>query len=294
MPCSAACVGQWACFARLLPQRAGRLSDADRGYRLGAADTRYLRQMSARQPNTSTWTPSCRIAHDGCVKAIYPGDGDSDPADVPGVCPEIESGADVTSSTGDVDSELWLTRAVDETSWQIGGSGEVAWIMANTRPGRTIATAIPPVFGAYATVIVPGKDEDKQVSDAALLGLLRAQGPHQPWWLGYLETGATDLVFPDAPRARLYWEWPYVLVKAGPDQAASWRTNEDATPWHGALPELVFPLDRSWLVSTLWDDDWRCVGGPTSLVEAILRHPRLDARAVALEEDATPPGHRDG
>jgi hypothetical protein len=176
--------------------------------------------------------------------------------------------------------------------WQIGASGEVAWIAANTPPGRTLAAAIPPLFGASATVIVPGNDEDKRIADEALLAVLRAHSPRQPWWLGYLETGVADLVFPDAPRVRIY-SWPYVLVKAGPDQAASWRRNDQATPWHSALPELMFPLDHSWLVSTLWDDDWRCVGGQAGLVEALLRHPRLEARAVTLEEDATPPGHQD-
>lgn len=223
-----------------------------------------------------------------------PGSGDGDPLAVPGVYPGTDGGGpDDASFTQEVDGELWMRRAVDETTWQIGGSGEVAWIAANTRPGRTIAAAIPAVFGAYATVIVPGNDEDKRVSDEALLALLPALAPQQPWWLGYLETGVADLVFPDAPRVRLYSGWPYVLVKAGPDQAATWRTNDDATPWHSALPELMFPLDHSWLVSTLWDDDWRCIGGPTSLVDAILQHPMLDAHAVAPNEDATPPEHHD-
>ena len=67
--------------------------------------------------------------------------------------------------------------------------------------------------------------------------------------------------------------------------------NSDATPWHSALPELVFPDDRSWLVSTMWDDDWRCVGGPADLVDALLLSPHLEARAVTLDEDATPPSH---
>ncbi|HET7357780.1 MAG TPA: hypothetical protein VFJ09_14015 [Nocardioidaceae bacterium] len=181
----------------------------------------------------------------------------------------------------------------DGTTWRVGGSAEVAWIAANIRrPGRTIATAIPSSFAAYATVIVPDGDEEKRLSDAALLDVLRAQLPPQPWWLGYLETGVADLVFPDAPRVRLY-SWPYVLVEAGPDQAAAWRTNKNVTPWHSALPELMFPLDHSWLVSTLWDDDWRCVGGPASLVDALLGHPLLQARAVTLDEPATPPGHEE-
>jgi len=168
-----------------------------------------------------------------------------------------------------------MRRAVDETTWQIGGSREVAWIAANTRPGSTIATAIHP----FRRVCHRDRARERRgqvVVGRGLLALLQAQGPQQPWWLGYLETGVADLVFPNAPRVRLYSWWPYVLVKAGRDQAAIWRTNDDATPWHSALPELMFPLDRSWLVSTLCDD-WRCVGGPTSLAEAVLRHPRLDA-----------------
>jgi hypothetical protein len=95
----------------------------------------------------------------------------------------------------------------------------------------------------------------------------------------------------DAPKVRLYSDWPYVVIQVGPDQAATWRRDADITPWHSGLPELLFPADRSWLVSTLWDDDWRCVGGPTALVTALLRHPELETRPVGLGEDATPPGH---
>ena len=40
---------------------------------------------------------------------------------------------------------------------------------------------------------------------------------------GYLDTGADDIVFPDAPKVTLYSGWPYVLVEAGPEQAATWR-----------------------------------------------------------------------
>lgn len=220
------------------------------------------------------------------------GSGTGDPRAIPSVYPGTEDRPHIASFTPGVDGDLWMSRAADETTWQIGGSGEVAWITANTRPGQTIATAIPPCFAAYATVTVPGSEEDKRVSDEALLASLRAQEPQQPWWLGYLETGVADLIFPNAPRVQLYSAWSYVLVKAGPDQAAIWRTNDDATPWHSALPELMFPLDHSWLVSTLWDDDWRCIGGATSLVQEILQHPRLNAHAVALDEDATPPGHQ--
>ncbi|OBB96537.1 hypothetical protein A5782_04940 [Mycobacterium sp. 852002-40037_SCH5390672] len=102
------------------------------------------------------------------------------------------------------------------------------------------------------------------------------------------------MVFPDAPPVSLYSGWPYVLVQAGPQEAASWRRT-GATPIRPyLLPDLMFPADRSWLVSTLWDDDWTCVGGPVLLVDALLAHPdlRYRVRRVGLNEDATPPGHR--
>jgi hypothetical protein len=60
-----------------------------------------------------------------------------------------------------------------------------------------------------------------------------------------------------------------VLVEAGPQQAATWRRHESPSFWKGALPNLMFPADRSWLVST------------------------LHARPVLLSsQDATPPDHQ--
>ena len=171
------------------------------------------------------------------------------------------------------------------------GSETVDWITRSTRPGRTVAAAVPPVYARCATVVIPDGDAAKTRSDAALVGVLQAHTPPQPWWLGYLDTGVADLVAPHAPRVAVYTGWPYVLLEGGPEQALAARRNSDVTPWHSALPELVFPRDRSWLLSTLWDDDWRCVGGPAALVDAVLAHPDLQARAVTPDEDATPPGH---
>ena len=54
----------------------------------------------------------------------------------------------------------------------------------------------------------------------------------------------------------------------------------------------MFPVGRLWLVSTLWDDDRTCIAGPIGLVGRFLRHPDLQARPVALGQDATPPGHQ--
>jgi hypothetical protein len=129
--------------------------------------------------------------------------------------------------------------------------------------GKSVADAIPPVFEAYSTLEQPltgdrltkweaaAYDRQTVVVDAwerhetALLDILVGRTRRQEWWLGYLETGNSDVVFPDAPRVEMYAHWSYVLVMAGPDQAAKWRTNDI---WGESLPDVMFPVDRSWLV----------------------------------------------
>ena len=184
------------------------------------------------------------------------------------------------------------SRTTDGRQWRIGTDADVAWIATGTSVSRTITAAIPPVFQAYATVVLPERGEGQDEHDRVVLALLTEHGAGQPWWLGYLDTGADDIVFPDAPMVTLYTGWHYVLVEAGPEQAATWRRSGDWSFWKGALPNLMFPADHSWLVSTLWDDDWTCIGGPAQLVDGFLGHPHLPARSVALGQDATPPGHK--
>jgi hypothetical protein len=180
----------------------------------------------------------------------------------------------------------------DGKTWRIGTGAEVAWISGGTSVGRTITSAIPPIFEAYATIVLPYGGEGQDVHDRALLSVLSEHSAGQPWWLGYLDTGADDIVFPGSPMVTLYPGWHYVLVEAGPEQAASWRKQDLGSFWKGALPNLMFPANHFWLFSTLWDDDWSCLGGPAGLVDRFLRHPDLQARPVALGQDATPPGHQ--
>jgi hypothetical protein len=191
-----------------------------------------------------------------------------------------------------------VRRARDGSTWRIGTDADIGWITKGTAyhcglptsMSRTITGAIPPVFGAYATVVV-AYGEERVKHDRAVLALLAEQSPDQRWWLGYLDTGVDDVVFPDAPKVTLYAGWHYVLVEAGPEQAAAWLPSDGRAFGTGDLPNLMFPADRSWIVSTLWDDDWSCIGGPAGLVDRFLRHPDLRARQVALGQDATPPGH---
>lgn len=203
------------------------------------------------------------------------------------------------------DRKIKAWRSKDGREWRIGGDAEVGWIEENTPGGLRITSAIPPVFEAYATLELPGTgnqpaastaeeweqlDKEWDRHDAGALALLTEHSGPQPWWLGYLETGASELPFDGVPRTRFYADWPYVLIEAGPEQARVWR--EDC--WDGVLPDLMFPGDRSWLFSTLWDDDWTCIGGSRALVDAFLAHPDLRDRVREVDpsiEDATPPGH---
>jgi hypothetical protein len=183
-----------------------------------------------------------------------------------------------------------FTRVRDGREWRIGTDSEVAWINDGTSQGTAITAAIPPSFASYCTLVLPqNREAELARHEQAVMALLSKRTEQQPWWLGYLDTGASDTVFPDAPTATAYYGWGYVLVEAGPRQAATWRD----TGWNWALPDLMFPVDRSWLLSTMWDDDWTCIGGSEELVSSFLRDAELGPRArlVPLGHDATPPGH---
>ncbi|HLH64786.1 MAG TPA: hypothetical protein VKV27_03735 [Solirubrobacteraceae bacterium] len=178
----------------------------------------------------------------------------------------------------------------DGRRWPLGGDADVFWINSGTAVVTSITAAIPPVFESYCTLLLPtGDGVELAVHERAVIELLIKHTSAQPWWLGYLDTGARDVVFPYAPRTELYCGYPYVLVAAGSEQATGWREHD----FKGALPDLMFPGDRSWLLSTMWDDDWTSIGGSEGLIGAFLRHPALGARArrVTPGQDATPPGH---
>jgi hypothetical protein len=157
----------------------------------------------------------------------------------------------------------------------------VEWIDRQTTVGYAITSAIPPLYDAHARVVEPGDPDLTREQERRLVHLLAGQG-ETDWWLGYLRTGCDDIVFPYADKVRLYVGWPYVLVQAGPAQALSWRER---------LPDLIFPVDRSWCLSRLWDDDWTCIGGSSALLNTLVDDPLVRAPFVSLDQDATPPGH---
>jgi hypothetical protein len=112
-----------------------------------------------------------------------------------------------------------VTWVRDGRSWEIGTYAEIAWITSGTGVSHTITSGIPPVFAAYATVVLPnpedGLDPTNQEIDwdqylrewnltvplrqeRALVEVLVEHSSDQCWWLGYLDTGASDTVFPNA------------------------------------------------------------------------------------------------
>ncbi|MET8233321.1 hypothetical protein ABZS77_21895 [Micromonospora sp. NPDC005298] len=199
------------------------------------------------------------------------------PAAVPGRqdTAETSNGAPLTS----------VTR--DGRRWRIGTDDEVTWIAGRTTQGLSVTAAIPPVFEAYAT-FHPPDGVSVGAHERAVVDELAARTPGRHWWLGYLDTGAHDIVFPDAARVSLYWGWSYVLVEAGPEQALTWRTGH--LRGDGALPDLFFPTDRSWLVCALWDDTWTDIGASADMLAVLRRNPLVGARLVGPDEDACPPG----
>ena len=170
------------------------------------------------------------------------------------------------------------TRIKDGHTWRIGADEEVAWINDEVTGGLSITGEHPADRRGVRTLAFPlelGSSRDRvrlaeDRFDDAMLRALCAHTEPQPWWLGFLDTGASDVVLDDAPRVRMYSGWNYVLVQAGPHEARTWRSDEGR--WFTALPELMFPADRSWLVSssgmTSSGD-----GGSAELISALLNEP---------------------
>jgi hypothetical protein len=175
------------------------------------------------------------------------------------------------------DASAWMgfmDVSKDGRSWRIGTTSDLTWLAGQTTHGFSITTAIPPVFNVYAT-FYPPDGVSIEAHERAVADELTEHTPDQPWWLGYLDTGAHDIVFPLAPKVSLYWDWPYLLVEAGPKQALTWRTGHMRG---GSLPDLFFPADHSWLVSALWDDNWTDIGGTAALITVLHHNPLVNAQ----------------
>lgn len=177
-----------------------------------------------------------------------------------------------------------LTRVKDGVRWPIGSVADVAWIDNAIDFSESLVTELPPVFSAYCRLEHPDDSPGAQAShDTALVELLSEESGPRPWWLGYLEYGIDiTRAFGDTPRTRLFG-WDFVLVQAGAEQALGWRASCAPDPdWKGALPDLLFHVDHSWILFTSWDDRWSGIGGSEDLIERITRNPELGPRTQRL------------
>jgi hypothetical protein len=129
--------------------------------------------------------------------------------------------------------ELRQTHVKDGIAWRIGGERDLQWIRGATGVARQITAAIRPVFADHATLVHPGASafprdvREERQWDLALVEVLRRHAQLLPWWLGYLDTGASDIVFWDTPTVTLYTGWHDVLIEAGP------RTGRDVASGSG-------------------------------------------------------------
>jgi hypothetical protein len=86
----------------------------------------------------------------------------------------------VASKPVDDVSDSRCRRTRDGRTWRIGTQSEVAWIAQHTLSGMTIASAIPPVFAAYATMVVSEDDAERIEQQRETLRLLSTQSGDQP------------------------------------------------------------------------------------------------------------------
>lgn len=106
-------------------------------------------------------------------------------------------------------------------AWMVGGQAEVEWIAEGTGSGPQITTAIPPRYAAYATLANAGApDLPPRYAPRASPGFRvcrRAAPPQRDDGVvaGYLDTGASDIVFWDVMKVTVYCGWEYASCSLG-------------------------------------------------------------------------------
>jgi hypothetical protein len=109
-----------------------------------------------------------------------------------------------------------VTRQRDGSTWEIGTAADVDWIDRGTTGGLAITSGIPPVFSAYATVVVPEPDvpEEQQARDGALLNVLVRHSTQERWWLA-APAAAGAIIGSAIPLAAALSEtWQYAVLAA--------------------------------------------------------------------------------
>jgi hypothetical protein len=171
----------------------------------------------------------------------------------------------------------------DGKDWQVGDDQTVSWIRSNTVGGGRITAAIPPIYPRYAT-LMPSAGTAPEVFERECVEALEGCTPSQPWWLGFLHTGAFPSPFPDAQEVELNYNWEYLFVRARPPQALNWRRGNIRSGLDGLIPEIIYPEDRSWLLSGMWDDAFICLGCDESVLNTLRNHEEISVDEVSVNE----------
>lgn len=135
---------------------------------------------------------------------------------------------------------------------------DVDWLRLNNGAAGTLGYAIPGYFAVYGAMNLP--DEIAATEDRLLDALAPESG--EELIAGWIDRGPWPP--PAGDEHVIYWDWKYRLRRV---QSSDLR----GLPGEGerCFPDLLFPINRSWLVSMLWDDSWRSIGATRAVARRI-------------------------
>jgi hypothetical protein len=158
---------------------------------------------------------------------------------------------------------------------------EVAWLRQESTVFGTLRYAIPGGFEAYGALDLP-----RNISpiEEPLLDTL-ASDESEPLIAGWIDRGPWPP--PPGDEHVLYSGWRYRLRRVAPSEVAGLPTEGE-----GSFPDLLFPPDRTWLVSLLWDDAWRSIGASQIVADQLSRRlanfTQLDPNAKLADTGRVP------
>jgi hypothetical protein len=128
-------------------------------------------------------------------------------------------------------------------------AADVSWITSDRAAGGTLRYALPADFEVYGVLDLTGEDD---ATEDMLLNALVTDLSHT-LIAGWIDRGPWPP--PPGDEHHLYYNWSYRFRRVAASDLQGLPPEGE-----GSFPDLLFPQDRSWLVSLLWDDSWRSIG----------------------------------
>ena len=135
---------------------------------------------------------------------------------------------------------------------------DVDWIRGNDAAFGTLRFAIPSGYEAYGVLDLPA--DIVPIEDALLSAL--GVDPADQLVAGWIDRGPWST--PAGDEHVLYSGWRYRLRRVAAADLSGLPTEGE-----GSFPDMLFPPDRSWLVSLLWDDAWRSIGSSQAIADLL-------------------------